>query len=226
MLTAKKTPWGRLPKETTPAYEAFRAYLEMGPERSLELVARDFAKTTRLMKYWSSTHKWVERAAAWDDHLAAIAQKKLEKATEGRVTKWLNARDAELDSVMARGERLLKQADYLVGFPVVDQQVKDGGKTIVYTAVEPKLLVAAARIMEAGQRLKFEAIDRALRGFGAEESGPVKSDSVDASPTGLRPEQVAQVERELAAFERQQREAAAAFLAMPPPIVQDANPTA
>lgn len=221
--TGSPKPWERRKGESDKAYAAFLIFLHLGSDRSLlkaykQRTGKEAAKAADgSTTSWSVKYHWTERAAAWDDHLAGLARRQLETQTQANVAEWLEARDRALESALDHGNELLQQARYLAGFPVVERTVKDNGRTTIFTAVEPKLLVAASRIMEVGQRIVFDAIDRALRGYGAEESGPAKSSTVDASPAGLRPEQVAQVERELAAFERQQREAAAAFLAMPPP---------
>ena len=79
------------PKEGAKAFAAFRAYLEMGPERSLEAVAQKFAKSSRLMKRWSSKFDWTARVAAHAAHLGelervAIQGLALEKAVEWEKT--------------------------------------------------------------------------------------------------------------------------------------------
>lgn len=70
-----QNPWDRRPDETSKAYAAFCAYLELGPERSIERAFRDRNGTERAQKTqgawwrrWSSRHDWVERARAFDDH--------------------------------------------------------------------------------------------------------------------------------------------------------------
>ncbi len=75
----KVDSWDRLPKETSPAWEAFRLYRDMGPERSLAKVAKECNKDSTLMARWSGRHKWVNRCADWDSHLDMIAQREREK---------------------------------------------------------------------------------------------------------------------------------------------------
>lgn len=65
--------WERQPKETPPAFEAFRLYLELGPARSTAKVARQLGKSKTLMDRWSSRDRWVARAAAWEAHQAEHA---------------------------------------------------------------------------------------------------------------------------------------------------------
>lgn len=81
-------PWERQPGETAKAYAAFCAYRNLGSDkRSLEAVAAKVAKGSRkgkeepgYIKRWSSTHRWVERAAAYDDHLDEVRRAAHEKA--------------------------------------------------------------------------------------------------------------------------------------------------
>ncbi len=59
-------PWERREVETDPAWAAFRAYRDMGLERSLAKVAEDLGKSLQLMERWSSKHRWVMRSTAFD----------------------------------------------------------------------------------------------------------------------------------------------------------------
>lgn len=66
-------PWERIPGETPKAYSAFLAFREMGSQRSLRKLAMSGDERTshlRQMATWSSQHAWVERAAAYDEHIA------------------------------------------------------------------------------------------------------------------------------------------------------------
>jgi len=63
---ARIATWGQLEKETTPAWEAFRLYRDLGPRRSLRIASSEVGKSLGLLSRWSSRHKWVERCAAWD----------------------------------------------------------------------------------------------------------------------------------------------------------------
>ena len=67
-----KKPWERLEDETDTAYHRFSLYLKMGPERSISKVAEGLQKGSGYEKHlrrWSSKYSWVERAAAYDEHL-------------------------------------------------------------------------------------------------------------------------------------------------------------
>jgi hypothetical protein len=66
----------RLPSESAKAYAALVVYAEMGAERSTAKVAQKLGKSIALMNRWSSQHRWVERARAYDAHLAELAQQR------------------------------------------------------------------------------------------------------------------------------------------------------
>lgn len=78
-MSTAPNPWDRQPKETTQAYEAFDLYRHMGPERSVIKVAQKCGKYRSQIGRWSSKWSWVDRAAAWDQHLDKQAQKALER---------------------------------------------------------------------------------------------------------------------------------------------------
>ena len=63
-------PYDRQDSDTDKSYAAFRRYLEMGPDRSLERVVSAVGKKSgysRVVARWSSRHNWVARARAYDD---------------------------------------------------------------------------------------------------------------------------------------------------------------
>ena len=72
-------PWERRDGEGIKAYEAFSLYLQMGSDRSLRKVAQQLGKSKTLIDRWSSTHSWVERVGAYEEHLQEEAYKTARK---------------------------------------------------------------------------------------------------------------------------------------------------
>lgn len=69
-MSDQQYPWTRRPDETSPAYEAFRIYMNAGPARSLSNVAETLGGNRRsAINKWSANHEWVVRAAAYDSYL-------------------------------------------------------------------------------------------------------------------------------------------------------------
>ncbi len=76
-MSNKRTeqPWERQKGESAQAFEAFSAYLEMGPERSIRAVGQKLGKSRGLVERWSRAHHWVERVRVWDNQLQEQARK-------------------------------------------------------------------------------------------------------------------------------------------------------
>lgn len=82
-------PSERQPAETAKAFEAFRAYLEMGPARSTAKVARQLGKSKTLIDRWSSRWSWPDRVRRFESsettekdgaHLQALADRSKRQA--------------------------------------------------------------------------------------------------------------------------------------------------
>lgn len=66
-------PWMRVKNETPKAFEAFCAYRDLGPGRSMREAVGVLGKASgyeRVLEEWSRTYDWVKRAAAFDDMIA------------------------------------------------------------------------------------------------------------------------------------------------------------
>lgn len=86
---ADLNPWDRQERESAKAWDAFKAYRDMGPrERSTHRVAQELSKSETIVKRWSSMWDWVERAAAFDAHVDAQWQAEL-MAKQGDAVKAL-----------------------------------------------------------------------------------------------------------------------------------------
>lgn len=85
-MAEQAAKWHRLPEESVQAYAAFCQYYVLPPgERSIDAAwsksaGKDQGKRGRNVPRhwytWSSQHKWVERAAAHDEHLAELDRQK------------------------------------------------------------------------------------------------------------------------------------------------------
>lgn len=136
--------WTRREGETSPAYEAFRTYLGIGPTRSLAKVAKDLNKSMQLLAGWSSKHEWVERVRAHDQYLAGAA-------TDGLASQMASARDDNLSLAATLRAHLTNQ---LV--------------TCMQTGDDPSVrwsqaLAAMVRLEEHAFRLKDDPKTSALR---------------------------------------------------------------
>jgi hypothetical protein len=121
--------WQRHTGESNAAHEAFRVYLDLGPNRSIRAVAAILGKHRTLIGRWSSRWDWVERARAYDrrvDRLRTRLQLRLvTREIMARHQDRVNRRDAvaaEWDAVR-EARRLRRSA---LSRTAVLQQARDG----------------------------------------------------------------------------------------------------
>ena len=73
MSTQPSKIWEKREGETAKAFEAFTAYRDLGPSRSLSKAAEVYygrsGASLGHLERWSSEHEWVRRSAAYDAHL-------------------------------------------------------------------------------------------------------------------------------------------------------------
>lgn len=69
MATPEEYPWLRRDGESPEAYDAFRRYLHMGPNRALRALAEDVGKSQAIVNRWSARDKWQDRVLAYDRHM-------------------------------------------------------------------------------------------------------------------------------------------------------------
>ena len=78
-------PWERLANESSPAWEAFVKYRDLGSSRSNAAVGQALGKSKCLMDGWSSKHNWVNRCAAFDAEMDRQALAAFRKAREAAI---------------------------------------------------------------------------------------------------------------------------------------------
>ncbi|MFI5685834.1 hypothetical protein [Streptomyces sp. NPDC051636] len=85
--------WERQPGESAAAWEAFACYRDLGLSRSIGKVAARLAKSRTLIERWSTAHRWVLRAEAWDRE-----QDRLWRAEQHQAAREVARRHARLAS--------------------------------------------------------------------------------------------------------------------------------
>ena len=79
--------------ESDKAFAAFKAYLEMGPERSLVEVAQKLGKSTGLLQRWSRRFGWLERVQAHAAHMATVERQETEALTRQKAVVWVKRQE-------------------------------------------------------------------------------------------------------------------------------------
>lgn len=151
MSSQENAPWDRRPGEGPEAFAAASAYFALGSGRTIEAVARECTKSVSLLRRWSARFGWVERAAAYDDHLAAIRQAAREVALAREARKWELRRWAALEQVFQDGQRLREKAQAMLAMPVTEEVVGPDGSVTVKSAGRWTFLTAAQMLRLASE---------------------------------------------------------------------------
>ncbi|HUW09215.1 MAG TPA: hypothetical protein VM537_05760 [Anaerolineae bacterium] len=173
-----RQPWERRKGEGRKAYDAFCSYRDQEDARSLAAVGKVLGKSDALMERWSVRWGWVERAHAWDDHIAAIASDRAldaqlaERAAENAENlRQQAARLAEARALaataratvntaapvaLARLKRSLGQVEALIANPeapanLIDEAIKDAISALHW----------ATKSMEVAHKLEALALGKA-----------------------------------------------------------------
>ena len=123
--------WERQPGESAVAYAAFRAYLDLGPTRTLIAVARQLGKNRSLIYRWGEHHAWQTRAYVWDITRAREEEVLSRHAREEMVQRLL--KDAEgLQKLSMAAIRRLVQRDPATGELTLSGEVDYKGAIRLY----------------------------------------------------------------------------------------------
>ncbi len=138
-------PWDRRPGESAPAFAAFTSYRDMGPDRSIRLVARKCNKSASMLGRWSAKHAWLFRAEQWDDHLRRLAEAEFRRLAGEDAARML--------TVVRAGEALVAKS---VGraLEALDDKDRVPSLTSVITSLE--LIVRLRHFVEGTTRERME----------------------------------------------------------------------
>lgn len=161
-------PWHRLKNESSKAYHAFQTYVRMPTaERSIDGAYRSSNEQRSSAKSangrwtaWSLQHRWVERANAYDDHMAAQsflsdeAERARNAADRERRRAALEQREWEL------AWQALDKLEEMLAWPVKRERTEQvAGSTV--TIIEPFRWNAAslARLFEVASKTARLSLD-------------------------------------------------------------------
>jgi hypothetical protein len=98
------------PRESNKAFAAFSLYLSLGPQRSLEAVAHQLAKSLPLVKRWSAKFDWSARVTAHGQHLALVEREAVEAVARGKAAEWETREQKLRETEWAMHERAIEAA--------------------------------------------------------------------------------------------------------------------
>ncbi len=130
-------PYERARYESSKAFAAFSAYVDLGPSRSTEQVAKKCRKSWGLIQRWCARYHWVERARTYDQERALVIRSAEQQQLSSDAERWSAARTDYRDHALNVGKRLMERAEQMLQFPLqktVRSLDADGHTTI---SVEP-----------------------------------------------------------------------------------------
>jgi hypothetical protein len=106
-----KKEWERREGETARAYEAFSAYRNKGPARSIAKASEVIGKSATVLKKWCAKHEWSKRAAAYDEYVEAKTKSALDRKLDEVNAAHLDMVRSARESVMVPLRALLKRIE-------------------------------------------------------------------------------------------------------------------
>jgi hypothetical protein len=160
-----RDPWLQRPDESGPAFEAFKAYLDLGPSRSVveafrQRTGKEQAKqASGQWNDWAARFDWSDRTRAWDDRQEAIRRRAEEKAAAERAEIWAKRRGVLDERTWTAAELLARRAQDLATFPVSRKTVHDGGKVTTIEPLDGTGLRAAASVHKTADTLARKTLE-------------------------------------------------------------------
>jgi hypothetical protein len=97
------------PKESAKAFAAFRAYLELGAERSLAVVAEKLGKSKTMIERWSRKFDWSARVQAHAAHLAELERLAIQGVADQKAVEWEKKHEAVRREAWQEAEEAIAQ---------------------------------------------------------------------------------------------------------------------
>ena len=122
-MTDARKEWDRIEGETSLAFERFRAYLSMDRPRSREGAAELARCSVQALHHMANRHRWVARAAAYDDAMAKAADRAAMSTAEDMQRRHMEA----VHAMLRRGVSAITEADLTEardGVPMIDKAVR------------------------------------------------------------------------------------------------------
>jgi hypothetical protein len=113
-------PWDILPEETSRAYEAFNAFLTLGPTRTRKGAAEVLGVSPTTLREWYGRHSWEDRARAYDVERQRVLRTEIEAETlemrkrHAGIAVFMQKKVAERLSIMDAAELTPKDSVYMM----------------------------------------------------------------------------------------------------------------
>src|SRR5688572_14622428 len=108
----------RQPNESAKAYAAFRAYCEMGSERTAEKVAAKYKRSVSLIRRWAAVHKWTARVKLHDQRIQSKLTEEEDRALRKQAGQWAKRQIELREQQYELGLQLLEKFRQVYGLSI------------------------------------------------------------------------------------------------------------
>lgn len=139
-MEPNKPLWTRQPGESIQAFEAARAYFELGVIRSLAAVGQKLGKSKVLMERWSRRWDWVNRAVTFDRRQDQKRQERLLRLQREQDLRWLEIDEKLRQDKYDMAMKHLAKQDKMLDFPlatITTETLEENGTVVRRTTVRP-----------------------------------------------------------------------------------------
>jgi hypothetical protein len=130
----KAFPTSRMKGESAVAFQAFRAYLDLGDTRTIAKLSTVLHKSTALLGVWSSKWCWQERLKTHEHETMEIQRNADAVAALEAARRKIERRGVIEDNLWSLAEQLRDKVEAMLRFPLFDKQtvnLPDGTKAII-----------------------------------------------------------------------------------------------
>lgn len=136
-----KNLWQRQPNESDKAFEAFTAYRDLGPQRSIDKLRAVIPKNRALLGRWSAKFDWVARVQAYDDSLDDKQLTLKDTMIVDKAQEWSERQLAHRQKEWELAQTLIIKAERMLEWPIAQveniTEIYPDGRTKAITIVKP-----------------------------------------------------------------------------------------
>jgi hypothetical protein len=170
--------WLKQAGESSKAHAAFRIYLELGTNRSIDIAYRAAKEQQASSKRasgtwmtWASRNNWVARAQAYDRYLISLEAAQREDTIKAKAKEWHERRDAIRAREIEIAEKLIERAERMLEYPLIEQTLQRDGKTIIIQpavwtmATVPRFAEVAFKLLRLNADLETDRVMHDVTGL-------------------------------------------------------------
>lgn len=145
-LNETHAPWERMPGETDIQWERFQTYRDLGPGRSITLVASQLETSPATLRRNATLLHWEHRAARWDYHLDEIYRLEVIAHTKDMARRHAKVSEKALTALSLPLETLLARSPEEVAAELESQDIMKLFRLIGDTVKTMPNIMAAERL--------------------------------------------------------------------------------